>query len=52
MKSVIDNFRIELTIEESHVWTKDDEDKLKEYLLGKKNSLIIGEGIWISVVKN
>lgn len=50
IKDVVDNFKIELTLEESHLWTKDDEEKLKKYLLGKKDPLIIGEGLWISVI--
>lgn len=48
---VINNFKIELTLEESHLWTKDDESILKEYLLNKENSTIIQEGLWISTIK-
>jgi hypothetical protein len=44
IKDVIDNFKIELTLEESHVWTKQDENKLKEYIANKKEPLKIGEG--------
>jgi ubiquinone/menaquinone biosynthesis C-methylase UbiE len=50
IKSVIDNFKIELTLEESHIWTKDDEEKLKKYLVDKENPLVIDEGLWISVI--
>jgi len=50
VQSLIDNFKIELTLEESRIWTKEDEEKIKEYLLGKDNSLEIEEGFWLSVV--
>lgn len=44
IKNVIENFKIELTLEESHIWTKKDEENLKEYLSKKKEPLVIGEG--------
>ena len=47
---VINNFKIELTLEESHIWTKDDESTLKEYLHNKENSLEIQEGLWITTI--
>jgi SAM-dependent methyltransferase len=50
VNSLIDNFKIELTLEESRVWTKEDEEKIKEYLVGKRDKLKIGEGFWLSVV--
>jgi len=50
VQSLIDNFKIELTLEESRIWTKEDKEKIKEYLLGKNNSLKIGEGFWLSVI--
>lgn len=31
---------------------KEDENKIKEYLLGKKEKLKIGEGFWLSVIEN
>jgi SAM-dependent methyltransferase len=52
VESLINNFKIELTLEESRVWTKEDEEKIKEYLLGKKEKLKIGEGFWLSIVEN
>lgn len=51
VESLIDNFKIELTLEESRIWTKEDEDKIKEYLLGKKEKLKIGEGFWLSSIE-
>lgn len=52
IKEVINNFKIELTLEESHVWTKEDEEKLKIYLSSKKDPLTIQEGLWMTVVEN
>lgn len=53
VESLIDNFKIELTLEESRVWTKEDEQKIKEYLIGKssEDKLKIGEGFWLSVIE-
>ena len=36
IKEVVNNFKIELTLEESHIWTKEDEEKIKKYLESKK----------------
>ncbi len=52
IQDVMNNFKIELTLEESRVWTKEDEEKLKKYLLKKKNPLEIGEGLWITKIEN
>ena len=48
IEELINNFKIELTLEESRVWTKDGEKKLREYLSGLKNPLVLQEGLWIS----
>ncbi len=50
IQEVINNFKIELTLEESRIWTKEDEEKLKKYLLTKKQPLEIGEGLWITKI--
>jgi hypothetical protein len=50
IKEVINNFKIELTLEESYVWTKENEDKIRNYLEGKKDPLTIQEGLWVTVV--
>lgn len=50
IQEVINNFKIELTLEESRIWTKEDEEKLKKHLLKKKQPLIIGEGLWITKI--
>ncbi len=47
---LINNFKIELTLEESHVWTQEDEEKIKEYLQKKKDPLVVQEGFWMTVV--
>lgn len=52
IQDVINNFKIELTLEESHVWTKEDEDKLRNYLSKKKDPLTIQEGLWVSVINS
>lgn len=44
------NFKIELTLEESHIWTDNDENKLREYLLKKDKPIEIGEGLWINII--
>ncbi|MCA9486922.1 class I SAM-dependent methyltransferase [Candidatus Woesearchaeota archaeon] len=46
-EEIIENFKIELTLEESHIWVKEDENKLKEYLLTKENT-DIGEGLYVT----
>lgn len=51
IKELINNFRIELTLEESHIWTKEDEEKIKKYLSTKKNPLTVQEGLWLTVIK-
>jgi 2-polyprenyl-3-methyl-5-hydroxy-6-metoxy-1,4-benzoquinol methylase len=48
---LINNFKIELTLEESYIWTKEDEEKIKNYLLKKKNPLIIQEGLFITTMQ-
>ena len=50
IEELINNFKIELTLEESHVWTQEDEDKIKQYLHKKKDPLIVQEGFWMTVV--
>lgn len=50
IKEVINNFKIELTLEESYVWTKENEDKIRNYLEGKKDPLTIQEGLWVTVI--
>lgn len=50
IQDVIDNFKIELTLEESHIWTRKDEQKLKRYLEKKKDPLSIEEGLWFSTI--
>jgi 2-polyprenyl-3-methyl-5-hydroxy-6-metoxy-1,4-benzoquinol methylase len=50
IKEVINNFKIELTLEESQIWTKEDEDKIEKYLKTKKNPLSIQEGLWLTII--
>lgn len=45
---VINNFKIELTLEESHIWTKHDEETLKNYLINKQDPTTIQEGLWVT----
>jgi ubiquinone/menaquinone biosynthesis C-methylase UbiE len=52
IEEVINNFKIELALEESHVWTKQDEAKIRDYLASKKDPLIIQEGLWVSVANS
>lgn len=51
IEELINNFRIELTLEESHIWTKEDEEKIRNYIEKKKDSLIVQEGLWLTVIK-
>jgi SAM-dependent methyltransferase len=52
-QNFINNFKIELTLEESFFWTKEQEEKIKNYLLNKKeNKYIVEEGLWISYFSN
>jgi 2-polyprenyl-3-methyl-5-hydroxy-6-metoxy-1,4-benzoquinol methylase len=50
IEELINNFKIELTLEESHIWTKEDEEKIKKYIESKKNFLTIQEGLWLTIV--
>jgi len=47
---LINNFKIELTLEESYIWTKEDEEKIKKYLSKKKNPLVVQEGLFITTL--
>jgi 2-polyprenyl-3-methyl-5-hydroxy-6-metoxy-1,4-benzoquinol methylase len=51
IEEVINNFRIELTLEESHIWTNENEEKIMKYLRKKDDPLRIGEGFWFTVVR-
>ncbi len=51
VKELVNYFKIELTLEESYIWTREEEDKIKKYLEKKKNPLQVQEGVWISVIK-
>ena len=50
--NVINNFKVELTLEESYDWSDEDEKVLKEYLEKKSNPLVIGEALWITQCTN
>lgn len=52
IEELVNNFKIELTLEESHIWTKEDENKIKEYLQTKKDPLKVQEGLVVSVIRN
>ncbi len=48
---VIDYLKIELVLEESHIWRKNDEKILINFLKSKKNPLKIEEGVCFSAIK-
>ena len=51
VEEVINNFKIELTLEESYQWSKKDEEIIREYLNTKQNPTIIQEGLWITTIE-
>lgn len=51
VEELINNFKIELTLEESHIWTKEDEEKIKNHLARKSHPLIVQEGLWLSIIR-
>ena len=50
IEEVVNNFKIEATLEESHFWTKEDEHKVRQYLGTKEKPLEIQEGLWITTI--
>lgn len=48
-EELINNFKIELTLEESYIWTKEDEEKIKRHIARKKDPLVVQEGLWVSI---
>jgi 2-polyprenyl-3-methyl-5-hydroxy-6-metoxy-1,4-benzoquinol methylase len=51
MEDVIKHFKIQLTLEHSHVWTNENEEKVVKYLEKKGDSLEFGSGLVLTVAR-
>jgi 2-polyprenyl-3-methyl-5-hydroxy-6-metoxy-1,4-benzoquinol methylase len=51
IEELINNFKIELTLEESYIWTKEDEEKIRKYLDTKENPLLVQEGLTFTIIR-